>query len=80
MPGNDCFWLDDGQCRAPVEPEAGQVDPQQSVPRSQFRAFSCGPLKHAETPDIPVSQPVANLRSFLWQPHCRNLYQTPVAA
>ena len=23
---------------------------------------------------------VANLRSFRWQPHCRGLYQTPVAA
>ena len=31
-------------------------------------------------PDMPVSRPVANLRSFRWQPHCRGLYQTPVAA
>jgi putative transposase len=32
------------------------------------------------TPDTPVSRPAANLRSFRWQPHCRALYQTPVAA
>jgi dihydroflavonol-4-reductase len=29
---------------------------------------------------LPVSPPVANLRSFRWQPHCRGLYQTPMAA
>ena len=27
-----------------------------------------------------VSRPIANLRSFRWQPHCRSLYQTPMAA
>jgi hypothetical protein len=27
-----------------------------------------------------VSRPVANLGSFRWQPHCRALYQTPMAA
>jgi hypothetical protein len=32
------------------------------------------------TPDTPVSRPIANLHSFQWQPHCRALYQTPVAA
>jgi len=32
------------------------------------------------TPNLPGSQPIANLRSFRWQPHCRSLYQTPVAA
>src|SRR5436853_7528817 len=40
MPGNDRFWLDDGQRRAPVAPEAGQADPQQTVPRGQSRAVS----------------------------------------
>jgi putative transposase len=25
------------------------------------------------TPDTPVSRPIANLRSFRWQPHCRSL-------
>jgi putative transposase len=33
-----------------------------------------------QTPDTSVSRPAANLRSFRWQPHCRSLYQTPVAA
>ena len=32
------------------------------------------------TPDTPVSRRIANLRTFRWQPHCRALYQTPVAA
>ena len=27
MPGNDRFWLDDGQCRAPVVPDAGLAKP-----------------------------------------------------
>jgi putative transposase len=32
------------------------------------------------TPDTSVSRPITNLRSIRWQPHCRALYQTPVAA
>ncbi len=48
MPGNDRFGLDDCQRRAPAAPEAGQADPQQAVPGGQFRALSCGPLKHAD--------------------------------
>jgi len=32
MPGHDRFWLDDGERRAPISPEAGQTDPQQAVP------------------------------------------------
>src|SRR6266481_6205446 len=32
MPGYYRFRLDDGKCRAPVTPEAGQTDPQQAVP------------------------------------------------
>jgi putative transposase len=32
------------------------------------------------TPATPLSRPVANLCSFRWQPHCRALYQTPMAA
>jgi putative transposase len=32
------------------------------------------------TPDSSVSRPIANLHSIRWQPHCRALYQTPVAA
>ena len=45
MPGYNRFWLDNGQRGAP---EAGQKDPQQAIPSGQFRAFSCGPLKHAD--------------------------------
>src|SRR5207247_3564704 len=45
MPGKDCFWLDDGQRRAPVAPEAGRADPQQGGRRGQFRAFCVRPLK-----------------------------------
>ena len=36
--------------------------------------------REGRTPDTPASHTVANLRSFRWQPHCRGLYQTPVAA
>ena len=32
--------------------------------------------REGRTPDMPVSPPVAKLRSFRWQPHCRGLYQT----
>jgi len=31
-----------------AERQAGQADPQQTVHWSQFRPFSCGPLKHAD--------------------------------
>ena len=36
--------------------------------------------REGRTPDLSVSRPIANLRSFRWQPHCRSLYQTPRAA
>jgi hypothetical protein len=29
--------------------------------------------REGRTPDMPVSPPAANLRSFRWQPHCRGL-------
>jgi hypothetical protein len=32
------------------------------------------------TPDTSVTRPIVNIRSIRWQPHCRALYQTPVAA
>jgi len=48
MPGQDRFGLDDGQCRAPVVPDARQPDPQQAVSWGQFQAFSRRPLKHAD--------------------------------
>src|SRR5947199_10084902 len=46
-PSYDSFWLDDGHGREPVAAEAGQNDPQQSIPGSPFPAFYCRPLKHA---------------------------------
>ena len=36
--------------------------------------------REGRTPDPSVSRPIANLRSFRWQPHCQSLYQTPMAA
>jgi putative transposase len=36
--------------------------------------------RQGRTPDMTVTRPVVNLRSFRWQPHCRSLYQTPMAA
>ena len=48
MPGKDRFWLDDGQRRAPVMPEAGQADPQQAVGGGQFQAFCRRSLKHSD--------------------------------
>jgi putative transposase len=36
--------------------------------------------REGRTPDMPVPRPVADLRWFRWQPHCRGLYQTPLAA
>src|SRR6267143_1220772 len=36
--------------------------------------------REGRTPDTPASRPAANLHSFRWQPHCRALYQTPLAA
>jgi transposase InsO family protein len=49
-----------------------------------FRAYFNNHRTHTSlegrTPDTPTSRPAANLRSFRWQPHCRALYQTPVAA
>src|SRR5207302_9511120 len=46
------FSLDDGHGREPVVPEAGQTDPQQAVPGSQSRGFSCTPPK----PPVVVAQ------------------------
>src|SRR5258706_16388310 len=48
MPGYDRFWLDDGQRRAPIAPEARQIDPEQAVARGQFGALSCRPVEHAD--------------------------------
>jgi hypothetical protein len=38
MPGYDRFWLDDGQRRAPVTPEAGRIHNKRS-PEVNFGRF-----------------------------------------
>ena len=48
--------------------------------RSYFNHHRTHTSREGRTPDPPASRPAANLRSFRWQPHCRALYQTPVAA
>ena len=48
MPGNDRFWLDDGERRVPATPEARQTDPQQAVSRGQFQAFCSRSPKHTD--------------------------------
>src|ERR1039457_354858 len=48
--------------------------------RTYFNNHRTHTSLEGRTPDMPVSRPIANLRSFRWQPHCRSLYQTPVAA
>ena len=48
--------------------------------RTYFNNHRTHNSREGQTPDTPTSRPPANLRSFRWQPHCRALYQTPVAA
>ena len=48
--------------------------------RSYFNHHRTHTSREGRPPDPPESQPAANLSSFRWQPHCRALYQTPVAA
>jgi putative transposase len=48
--------------------------------RTYFNNYRTHTSREGRTPDTPVSRPLANLRSFRWQPHCRSLYQTPMAA
>jgi len=48
--------------------------------RTYFNSYRTHTSLEGRTPDAPASRPIVNLRSFGWQPHCRNLYQTPVAA
>jgi hypothetical protein len=58
MPGKDRFWLEDGQRRAPVMPEAGQADPQQAVGGGQFQAFCRRSPKHSDlVAQSQVNQP-----------------------
>jgi putative transposase len=48
--------------------------------RTYFNNHRTHTSREGRTPVTPVSRPIANLHSFQWQPHCRALYQTPVAA
>src|SRR5437762_191672 len=48
--------------------------------RTYFNKHRTHDSLEGRPPDTPVSPPIANFRSFRWQPHCRALYQTPVAA
>jgi hypothetical protein len=48
--------------------------------RTYFNHHRTHTSREGRMPDPPASRPAANLRSFRWQPHCRALYQTPVAA
>src|ERR1700687_5590840 len=48
--------------------------------RTYFNNHRTHTSREGRTPDTPASRPIANPRSFRWQPHCRALYQTPVAA
>jgi transposase InsO family protein len=48
--------------------------------RTYFNSHRTHTSLEGRTPVAPASRPIVNLRSFGWQSHCRNLYQTPVAA
>jgi putative transposase len=48
--------------------------------RTYFNNYRTHTSREGRTPDTPASRPIANLRSFGWQSHCRALYQTSVAA
>ena len=48
--------------------------------RTYFNNHRTHSSREGRTPVTPVSRPIANLRSFRWQHHCRSLYQTPMAA
>jgi hypothetical protein len=43
--------------------------------RTYFNNHRTHTSRVGRTPVTPVSRPIANLRSFRWQPHCRSLYQ-----
>jgi transposase InsO family protein len=48
--------------------------------RTYFNNHRAHQSLEGRTPETPESRPVARLHSFRWQPHCRSLYQTPMAA
>jgi len=50
--------------------------------RDYFNGYRTHHSLEGRTPDQDTTgpRPVANLNSYRWQPHCRGLYQTPIAA
>ena len=50
--------------------------------RSYFNEHRAHTGLQGQTPDqdTPMPRPVASLRSYGWQRHCRGLYHTPIAA
>jgi len=48
--------------------------------RDYFNSYRTHHSLEGQTPDRGEARPVANLRSYRWQSHCRGLYQTPIAA
>ena len=48
--------------------------------RNYFNSYRAHHSLEGKTPDRSEARPVANLTSYRWQPHCRGLYQTPIAA
>src|SRR5215470_8667889 len=71
MPGQDRFWFDDGQRRAPVAQETGETDPQEAITSgvlqraSEARRFggagpnSRAPRQHAKVGSKARSQGVS---------------------
>jgi len=47
--------------------------------RDYFNSYRTHHSLEGQTPDRGEARPVANLRSYRWQSHCRGLYQTPIA-
>jgi transposase InsO family protein len=48
--------------------------------RTYFNLHRTHTSREGRTPDTPVARPIANPYCYRWQPHCRGLYQTPIAA
>ena len=48
--------------------------------RDYFNSYRPHHSLEGKTPDRREPRRVANLTSYRWQPHCRGLYQTPIAA
>jgi len=58
------------------------IDLENKLPefRDYFNSYRTHHSLEGQTPDRREPRPVANLTSYRWQPHCRGLYQTPIAA